>query len=249
MLELFVLSGQDLGEVVALGVGDAIGRGEGARLRLRDRSISRRHAVVEEREGQLVLVDAGSTNGLHLAGVRVPEVLLSDGVEFRAGDVELRARVDRALPPEAAVGAGVDPGAADRGRAPSTEPPAGVPQGADAARPAPGESSPSEGPAFSFGGGVAQPGRMDDDLELELDFDEPEEAPPAEAPAKTRTQVSNAERAKLLADLGERRTGFFSADLAQYPAWIQLIALLGVLAVFAGLVWGAFHLVVQSRGG
>ena len=248
MLELFVLSGQDLGEVVALEVGDAIGRGEGARLRLRDRSISRQHAVVEERGGQFVLVDDGSTNGLHLAGVRVPEVLLSDGVEFRAGDVELRARIDRALPKPAA-----DPDTSPQVPAASTS------RGPESSRPASeaaqGKSSTAsaEGPSFSFGGGVAQPGRMDDDLELELDFDEPEEEAAEDsepsAPAQTRTQVSNAERAKLLAELGERRTGFLKADLAQYPAWIQLVALVGVLAVFAGLVWGAFHLVLQSRGG
>ena len=108
MLELFVLNGQDVGQSARLHAGDSIGRNEGNRLRLRDRSISRRHAVVEERQGLTVLVDAGSTNGLHLNGERVAEVVLTDGLEFLAGEVELRVRLDRPRGREGKVGVRVD---------------------------------------------------------------------------------------------------------------------------------------------
>lgn len=228
MLELFVLNGQDLGDSATLAVGDSIGRNPDCALRLRDRSISRRHAVVEERADGLYLVDAGSTNGLTFQGARVAEVELFDGVEFLAGEVELRARLDR-KPPSAG------------------EPPAKT------QRPAPPASpKPAAEPVFAFGGGVAArptAGADEVDLELELDFeDEPAAPPPAER-TPSRSEVTNAERAKILANLGPKKTTLLSGDLSQYPAWIQALALLGVLALGSAAVYFAFQFVVANRTG
>lgn len=254
MFEVFVLSSADVGASATLVRGAALGRVDGNTLVLRDRSISRRHAVVEEREGVLWLVDAGSTNGLTLAGVRVEAVELDDGVEFKAGDVELRVRVK------------TEPKPRPKRRAPAPKPSAAS---ASAGSAAAAESEaptapPADEPVFSFGGGVADassaratsasakasvPGATGD-LDLEFDFDfEDELDPPAEAPAApTRTQVSNAERAKILANLDKRQTSFLGADLAQYPAWLQALALLAVLALGAGAVYLAFTLVQSGRG-
>ena len=99
MLEVFVLSGPDTGRSAKLTAGDLIGRAEGCALRLGDRSISRQHARLEARAGVLVLVDAGSTNGLTLAGERVSEVVLADFLEFTAGEVELRVRLGATVEP------------------------------------------------------------------------------------------------------------------------------------------------------
>jgi ABC transport system ATP-binding/permease protein len=242
MLELFVLNGQDVGQSARLHAGDSIGRNEGNRLRLRDRSISRRHAAVEERQGLTVLVDAGSTNGLHLNGERVAEVVLTDGLEFLAGEVELRVRLDRPV--------------ADMAQAPKAKPAQSAP-----AKPAP-PKPPADEPVFSFGGGVAAPrgasgkGRSSDDAEIELEIEFDEEPagaePAANAPAEKRAPVADLradQRAKLLAELGGKKSSLMSADLSQYPGWIQGLVALVVLSLGCGLVYLIYSLVVASRTG
>ena len=249
MLELFVLNGQDVGQSARLHAGDSIGRNEGNRLRLRDRSISRRHAVVEERQGLTVLVDAGSTNGLHLNGERVAEVVLTDGLEFLAGEVELRVRLDRPVADMAHA----------KPKATNTK----------TAQPAPSESAmpklapakpKADEPVFSFGGGVAAPNsRANDDaeIELEIEFDEEPDAltakgSSANAQAEKRTPVADLraeQRAQLLAELGGKKSGFMSADLSQYPGWIQGLVALVVLSLGCGLVYLIYSLVVASRAG
>jgi pSer/pThr/pTyr-binding forkhead associated (FHA) protein len=46
-----------------------IGRGQSCDLRLPDPSVSHRHATLESRGGDFVLIDEGSTNGTHVGAV------------------------------------------------------------------------------------------------------------------------------------------------------------------------------------
>ena len=76
-----------------VGAGARVGRAPNVDLVLNHGSVSRLHGRVEEREGRLWLVDAGSRNGLILAGRRVEAVRFDDGLEFGLG--ELLVRVQR----------------------------------------------------------------------------------------------------------------------------------------------------------
>jgi predicted component of type VI protein secretion system len=153
MLEFFVLSGPDAGLSARLGPGAVIGRAEGVSLRLHDRSISRRHAELQERAGAFFLVDLGSTNGLLKDGERAAELELADFLEFKAGEVLLRVRTTT---PEPAAGA---------------EP---------VEKPEP-EPTPAPEVSFSFGGGVAAPAPKGKasapEPELEIEWEDSPEPP------------------------------------------------------------------------
>ena len=65
---------EDGGEVVVIAVGEGVlrvGRGIGADVVLEDRSVSRRHAVITCRDGEVVLLDDRSLNGVWVNGERV----------------------------------------------------------------------------------------------------------------------------------------------------------------------------------
>lgn len=84
---------EDGGEVVVISVGEGalrIGRGIGADVVLEDRSVSRRHAVVTCRNGEVVLLDDRSLNGVWVNGDRVGQATLRDGDSIAVGDVQMR---------------------------------------------------------------------------------------------------------------------------------------------------------------
>ena len=62
-----------------------IGRDPGAELVVEQASVSRRHALLERRDGRWLLRDSGSTNGLWWQGRRVRELLLRHGDRIRLG--------------------------------------------------------------------------------------------------------------------------------------------------------------------
>lgn len=70
---------RDSGEEHPLADGMVLGRVPQCQVRLEDTSVSRRHAKVEEREGDLWLVDLGSSNGTLLNGRRIGEFRLRPG--------------------------------------------------------------------------------------------------------------------------------------------------------------------------
>lgn len=212
-IELFVLSGPDAGTSVVMSAGDRIGRGENCALRLRDRSISRQHARLEERSGKFVLVDTKSTNGISQSGERAAELAMEDYTEFKAGEVELRARL----------------------------------QAAPAAETKP-ERKPEPEISFSFGGGVATPEAEEPELEIEWD-DEASSETETEAPqpAPAAPVETKDERAALIAQMVTKKSGLMQADLSQYPAWIQGLIGVGILAFGAGLFYGIFYLMTASR--
>jgi pSer/pThr/pTyr-binding forkhead associated (FHA) protein len=66
-----------------------IGRGFAVDLRLEDQSVSRRHAIVTERDGETRILDDRSANGTFVNGRRVSEAALRDRDMIRVGRVEL----------------------------------------------------------------------------------------------------------------------------------------------------------------
>jgi pSer/pThr/pTyr-binding forkhead associated (FHA) protein len=67
-----------------------IGRGMSADVRIDDATVSRRHAIVAQREHGAVLLDDRSMNGTWLNGERVTEHPLADGDVIQLGAVQLR---------------------------------------------------------------------------------------------------------------------------------------------------------------
>lgn len=89
-----------------------IGRAPDNVVRIDDRRVSRHHARIVAREGALVLVDLGSTNGTWVDGLRVSELVLGAGdrIDIGAGAAEIRVDVEPSLgrvggDPETAIGA------------------------------------------------------------------------------------------------------------------------------------------------
>ena len=71
--------------VLPLGRVTRIGRRAGADIVLDDSTVSRRHALVLEREGAPVIADDRSLNGVYVNGRRVREATLHHGDEVQIG--------------------------------------------------------------------------------------------------------------------------------------------------------------------
>ena len=67
-----------------------IGRLPDCDIVLGDGNVSRRHAEVRRRDGRIVIVDLGSTNGTKVNGSGVKEQELADGDEIKLGSTMLR---------------------------------------------------------------------------------------------------------------------------------------------------------------
>jgi pSer/pThr/pTyr-binding forkhead associated (FHA) protein len=78
-----------------------VGRGDGADIRLEDRTVSRRHASVGQEGFSLVVRDLGSANGTFVNGEPAPDgrrLLPGDLVAF--GTALMRVEVERREPDE-----------------------------------------------------------------------------------------------------------------------------------------------------
>jgi pSer/pThr/pTyr-binding forkhead associated (FHA) protein len=71
-----------------------LGRGTDCDLRLVDPGVSRHHAEIRVEDGEVVLVDLGSTNGTFVNGQPVRRILLSDGTQVTLGRTTLVFRRD-----------------------------------------------------------------------------------------------------------------------------------------------------------
>jgi hypothetical protein len=71
-----------------------LGRGTDCDLRLVDPGVSRHHAELRMEDGQVVLVDLGSTNGTFVNGQPVRRVVLTDGTRVTLGRTTLVFRDD-----------------------------------------------------------------------------------------------------------------------------------------------------------
>lgn len=93
--KLVCLTGKDMGMGFPLGEPTAvIGRQEDVQVRIRDRSVSRRHALLVQQEGKFWIEDLDSPNGIRVNGrtLRKP-VALGDGDTVELGRTLLRVRV------------------------------------------------------------------------------------------------------------------------------------------------------------
>jgi len=207
---LFVLAGPDLARSFALGERNTLGRSDECDVVLRDRSISRKHAVLVREERGWFVQDLGSTNGVTKDGQRAERFELADGDEFRLGDLPLRFK----LQAEAVQDIEFDlttPAA----RAPSVPPPPIAPAPSPVVRVEP----------------------QADEIEIE--------GPDEPMPTAVRPEAATTFRPARVA----RRTGFFSGDFEQQPFWLRVALFLGLLAVGAGLAYGAFQAVQLLRAG
>lgn len=68
----------------------SIGRSKECDVTLDDQSVSRRHAEVHVENGQVWILDLGSTNGTEVNGARAQRVQLEDGDRIVIGQTELR---------------------------------------------------------------------------------------------------------------------------------------------------------------
>jgi hypothetical protein len=97
--QLFVLSGPDVGKSFGVSNGDTLGRSPDCIITLRDGSVSRRHAHLEQRGDSWYVVDDRSRNGVTVDGQRVERAELTDMQEFLLGELLLRFRVEVPVPP------------------------------------------------------------------------------------------------------------------------------------------------------
>ena len=66
-----------------------LGRSRECDVRVADLNVSRKHAEVRDEDGDLVLVDLGSTNGTLLNGRPVDRQRLQDGDTITLGSTEI----------------------------------------------------------------------------------------------------------------------------------------------------------------
>jgi predicted Zn finger-like uncharacterized protein len=66
-----------------------LGRGSTMDIQIKDSEVSRRHAMLEVREGAVVLIDMGATNGTWVGGERAEEAEISNQGEFTLGSTTL----------------------------------------------------------------------------------------------------------------------------------------------------------------
>jgi diguanylate cyclase (GGDEF)-like protein len=92
-ISIRVVAGRDMLSFVTLAPGDQImvGRDEAAELRLQDRAVSGRHAIINcMKDNSLMVIDLGSTNGTYVNGQRVERAQVRSGDYLEIGDVALR---------------------------------------------------------------------------------------------------------------------------------------------------------------
>lgn len=214
MARLYVLSGADIGRTLDVERSASIGRDAACDLRLRDASISRRHARVELAEQGWEVVDEGSRNGVAIDGERVERRRLVDGQEFKLGEVLLRFR--EALEPAAATPAAVSAPAPRAPAPPPAPPPAPAPRAA------------------------APVAAADAGLELE-EADEIELGQPAAgAPARGAAESLREQRGRILQyHRAAESDSPLSFEFAQLPLWQRALVLLLAVALMAALFWGA----------
>ena len=86
-----VLNGPEVGKKTAISQDTFfLGRDANNHLVLSDRTVSRKHVVINHLEGQYIVSDLNSLKGLLVNGVKKQEAVLEDGDEIAIGAVRLR---------------------------------------------------------------------------------------------------------------------------------------------------------------
>lgn len=90
-VKLAVTKGRELGKEFVIDKGLLrIGSKKENDVVIADDTVSRHHAVIEEKKGQYVIKDLGSTNGTFVNGLRISEAFLNEGSIIKLGNTELR---------------------------------------------------------------------------------------------------------------------------------------------------------------
>jgi two-component system, cell cycle response regulator len=87
---LIVLAGASVGEMYKITAETTvIGRGQQADIQVIDEGISRRHAEIAHKGGDIVIKDLGSTNGTYCNGDKIAEHTLTDGDKIQVGSTTI----------------------------------------------------------------------------------------------------------------------------------------------------------------
>ena len=90
-VKLAVTKGRELGKEFVIDKGLLrIGSKKENDVVIADDTVSRHHAVIEEKKGQYIIRDLESTNGTFVNGLRVSEAFLNEGSIIKLGNTELR---------------------------------------------------------------------------------------------------------------------------------------------------------------
>lgn len=92
--KLIVVGGKANKAEVQLTLPAVIGRGRDADLTVAHATVSRRHCLLYERDGALVVRDNGSLNGTVIEGERIQEAVLRPGATLTVGPLTFRAEYD-----------------------------------------------------------------------------------------------------------------------------------------------------------
>lgn len=100
---LAVILGANAGHIYSVGKARVVmGRGQGCDIQLQDSEVSRRHAMLEVRGDDAMLVDLGSTNGTFMEGTRIQRAPLASHQEFSLGTTTLMFIVTETADPSGA---------------------------------------------------------------------------------------------------------------------------------------------------
>lgn len=81
----------------------SLGRGPSANISVQDPNMSSLHAQVQQKEGQLYLIDKGSKNKIRVNNKKTESVLLTDGLQFQLGNTKIQVEeveTNAQVPPE-----------------------------------------------------------------------------------------------------------------------------------------------------
>ena len=87
---LAVIAGSQAGNVFPINEPRVfLGRGSAMDVQVKDSEVSRKHAMLEVRGNEVVIVDLGATNGIWVGGERAEEVKIENHGEFTIGSTTL----------------------------------------------------------------------------------------------------------------------------------------------------------------
>src|SRR5258705_2427066 len=93
-----VIKGPDRGEAVRLtGAPVSFGSGPQCSLVLTDKTVSRKHLEAQMLDGEILMVDCGSTNGSFIQGSRFEKIAIGFGAEVKLGRTVLKFLPDEEI--------------------------------------------------------------------------------------------------------------------------------------------------------
>lgn len=191
--KLIVVGGKANRAEVKLTLPAVIGRGRDANLTVAHSTVSRRHCLLYEKEGALIVRDNGSLNGTVIEGERITEAVLRPGDTLTVGPLTFRAEYEHF---------GVFPDLSEKPTLPNVHDTVGDKQGAQLA-------TPREEPATTAVAPAAEAGAFD------FLSNKDNETAPEGASADSGSElpaVEEAELPELPAEIGELESSLPELD-------------------------------------